>query len=96
MNPVFPEGLKFVDATYDSRYGKIESHWKKSATRLDWEIVVPANTTADVYLPSTDESKILESGKTIRSLNASKKVLNHDKKLVITVGSGHYHFSVLK
>ncbi|MDR0823488.1 MAG: glycoside hydrolase family 78 protein [Prevotella sp.] len=51
MKPVFPEGLDFVNASYDSVYGKIRSEWKKDNGRINWEIEIPANTTAEITLP---------------------------------------------
>ena len=46
--------LDSVDASYISPYGKIVSKWKKSSTRLAWDIEIPANTTAEVNLPGGD------------------------------------------
>lgn len=52
MSPVFPEGLEFVDASYDTPYGMVESHWKRNNDFLEWEITVPANTTAELRVPA--------------------------------------------
>ncbi len=52
MEPVFPEKLAYVDASYDSPYGVIGSNWKRDGDRLEWNIEIPANTTATVKLPA--------------------------------------------
>jgi len=43
--------LTFIDASYITPYGKVISKWKKTPSHLDWEVVIPPNTTAEVYLP---------------------------------------------
>lgn len=50
-----------ADVSYDSPYGRIKSSWKKTLTHLDWNVEVPCNTTAEIYLPSG--KKTLGSGK---------------------------------
>jgi alpha-L-rhamnosidase len=52
MEPVFPEKLTSVNASYESPYGAIGSSWQRDGDLLTWNIVVPANTTAIVRLPS--------------------------------------------
>ncbi|WP_029904762.1 alpha-L-rhamnosidase [Prevotella sp. 10(H)] len=51
MKPIFPEKLDYVKASYESVYGKIRSEWKKGSNTINWEIEIPANTTAEVMLP---------------------------------------------
>lgn len=51
MNPVFPNGLDFVNASYNSVYGKIHSAWTKKGDKIEWKIEIPANTSANVILP---------------------------------------------
>lgn len=46
------EELSSADVSYNSPYGTITSKWKKSLTSLVWDIVIPANTTAEVVLPT--------------------------------------------
>lgn len=48
-----------TDARFDSPYGEIRSKWSKSLERLHWEVTIPANTTATVYLP---DGKVKEIG----------------------------------
>lgn len=46
------ERIRQVKASYDSYYGTIVSNWEAEAGSLArYETVVPANTTADLYLP---------------------------------------------
>ncbi|MEI8085590.1 MAG: family 78 glycoside hydrolase catalytic domain [Paludibacter sp.] len=44
--------LETIDASYITPYGKVVSKWKKTLMHLDWEVSIPANTTAEVHLPN--------------------------------------------
>ncbi|WP_423128633.1 glycoside hydrolase family 78 protein [Gaoshiqia sp. Z1-71] len=55
MKPEPVEGLSFVDASYQSVYGEIKSRWQRKGKTFSWDITVPANTKALVYLPATAE-----------------------------------------
>ena len=59
------EGLDFVNCAYNSVSGRIESHWKRKGNHFEWDIVIPANTTAEVCLPTANgyEVKTYCSGK---------------------------------
>lgn len=51
---VDPTGwLKYVEAEYDSPYGRIESRWRidEADGTVAYEFVIPANTTATLILP---------------------------------------------
>ena len=65
LKPYPIEGLDFVNCTYNSVSGRIESHWKREDNRFEWDIVIPANTTAEVCLPTANgyEVKTYGSGK---------------------------------
>lgn len=52
FRPTFVEGLNRVDCTYRSVSGTIESHWHRTGKGIEWTVVVPPNTTAEVHLPS--------------------------------------------
>ena len=65
LKPYPIEGLDFVNCSYNSVSGRIESHWKREGNRFEWDIVIPANTTAEVCLPTAKgyEVKTYGSGK---------------------------------
>ncbi len=65
IKPYPIEGLGFVNCTYNSVSGRIESKWKREGNRFEWDFVIPANTTAEVCLPMANgyEVKSYGSGK---------------------------------
>ena len=95
MHPIFPEGLNFVKASLNTKYGLIRSEWKKSATALQWDIVIPANTSAEITLPA-DQDAINESGKTLKDAVLKYRSTGQSGETLVTVGSGSYHFVIKK
>ena len=65
LKPYPIEGLDYVNCTYNSVIGRIESHWKRDGDHFEWDIVIPANTNAQVCLPTAHgyEVKTYGSGK---------------------------------
>lgn len=56
-------GLTNANAEFDSMYGKIKSAWKIEGNNVVYNVEVPANTTATVILPGSNETKEIGSGK---------------------------------
>ena len=62
LKPAFDiQDCEWANVSYDSPYGTIKSHWRKTLQHLEWDITVPCNTTADVCLPN-GETKTVGSG----------------------------------
>ncbi|UYQ95540.1 family 78 glycoside hydrolase catalytic domain [Chitinophaga horti] len=92
MKPENIDGLTFVNATYNSVYGKISSAWKRSHNGFDWKIQVPANTRATVYLPASDSAGILESGRPLNAAVGVRFLRMEGRYAVMEIGSGNYDF----
>ncbi|HEU19480.1 MAG TPA: alpha-L-rhamnosidase, partial [Deltaproteobacteria bacterium] len=52
LRPYPGGGLTYAGAEYDSIYGRIKSRWQRQGTTLAYDITIPANTSARVYIPS--------------------------------------------
>lgn len=76
--------LKFVKATHQSPYGLIGSEWHRDGRKFDWQIEIPANATATVYVPATDVQAVKVKG--------SKASGFEDGRAIFELGSGKYHF----
>ncbi|WP_080905111.1 alpha-L-rhamnosidase [Parabacteroides sp. Marseille-P3160] len=87
MSPVFPEGLDYVSASYDSMYGKIKSAWKKKNGIFSWDITLPGNTSALVRIPKEFQ---------IDTTKLAGKIKETDSYLELEIGSGTYHFESKK
>jgi len=90
MKPSLPTDLQFVNASYESAYGLIKSEWKKSGGVFEWDISVPANSSAKIFIPAKSEVDVLEAGK---ALSGDIKIIQwKEGVLTIEVPSGNYQF----
>ena len=62
LKPYPIEGLDFVNCSYNSVSGRIKSHWKREGNHFEWDIVIPANTTAEVCLPTANGYEVKTYG----------------------------------
>jgi alpha-L-rhamnosidase len=92
MKPYPVEGLDFVNASYHSVHGPIKSDWKVKDKDFNWNITVPANTTAEIYIPAKSEDDITESGKKAGEAEDVRFVKMDGSRAVFEIGSGDYHF----
>jgi alpha-L-rhamnosidase len=84
MKPMPVGDLKFVKATHNSPYGLISSEWHRAGNKFDWQIEIPPNTTATVYVPATSlETVKVKGAKALRFENG---------RAIFELGSGKYHF----
>lgn len=65
LKPYPIEGLDYVNCSYNSVSGRIESNWRRKGNVFEWDILIPPNTTAEVWLPTADgyEMQKLTSGR---------------------------------
>jgi alpha-L-rhamnosidase len=77
-------------------HGKIESHWKIEGSTFALSVTVPANTTATVYLPTSDAASVREGNKPVPEVAGIKLVRTEKGFAVYEIGSGTYKFSCAK
>ncbi|HEY9076046.1 MAG TPA: glycoside hydrolase family 78 protein [Anaerolineaceae bacterium] len=95
LHPQPGGGLSFAAAELQSLYGMIRSAWMLENNRFEWQVIIPANTTAIVILPARDLSLVKESGKPLQEVDGILFLEVDDQSVVLRVGSGEYHFSSL-
>lgn len=95
------DGLGQASARYHSAYGNIFSSWKKdlpgSDIDFEWNIIIPPNTSALVYIPADSPEEVKEgSGLSLDKTEGVKFLKMEGAYAVCEVGSGNYIFSVRK
>ncbi len=87
LKPYPIEGLDSVNCSYQSVSGLIESHWKRHKDQFEWDIVISANTTAEVWLPTTEgyEKQTYGSGR----YHLSSTIDYHPRVKVMTYNVRH-------
>jgi hypothetical protein len=94
IKPATPGDLTWVKASYNSIYGKIESHWTLANGKLTLSVAIPANTTAVVYVPAKAGAQVTENGKPGDQALGVKFLRSEDGANVYEIASGRYKFSV--
>jgi alpha-L-rhamnosidase len=92
MRPGPVGDLKFVRATHHSPYGLIASHWQRENQVFKWEVTVPPNTTATVFVPAEEQVKVTESGRPAETAPGVKFLRRERGCAVFSVGSGAYRW----
>jgi alpha-L-rhamnosidase len=57
IKPAVVGDLTWVRAHYDSPYGRIISHWRRSGRNLTMDVTVPANSSATIITPDGNQHK---------------------------------------
>jgi alpha-L-rhamnosidase len=85
--------LKYVKASYRSVRGLIRSEWKKTENSFAWEITIPANSHATIYIPAKNESGVKENDRNASSSEGVQFIRMEADKAIFKLGSGTYHFT---
>ena len=85
--------ITWTDATFHSDYGPIRARWQwEEQGRIAYEVNVPANTTATLYMPCPDGYEVCESGERIEHADGVTLLRYEDGHAVMELGSGSYIF----
>ena len=84
--------LTWARGYYDSPHGRIGSDWKIENGQFLWNVQIPANTTATVYLPAKDAAGVTESGLPAAKAEGVTFLRTENGAAVYKVGSGCYRF----
>jgi alpha-L-rhamnosidase len=76
-----------------SMYGLIKSEWTLNKHSFDWQITVPANSIATVYVPAKDASQVTENGRSVEKVRGITFLRTENGFAVFEVEAGSYSFS---
>lgn len=96
MKPEIVDGLQMVNAYYESPYGMIRSVWSKGLVVapgfFEWQINIPANTSATVYVPASSVDDITTTAGTDQ--DGLRFIKMEGAYAVYEAGSGEHKFIV--
>jgi alpha-L-rhamnosidase len=92
MRPTPVGDLTAVRGSFISSYGKIASDWNITGGRFIWNVTVPPNATATVYVPTKNAASVIESGKRASEVQGVNFLRAEPGAAVYEVGSGSYRF----
>jgi alpha-L-rhamnosidase len=93
MHPEVTGQLNFVKASYRSINGLIKSEWQMGNNEFHWDISLPANTTATVFVPADPEGIVYESGRLAPESPGVRVVRREKNRTVYEIESGQYTFT---
>jgi alpha-L-rhamnosidase len=91
--PVIRDGLTWADTRFNSVQGQIATAWRVKDKRLVLDVVVPANSTARVCVPTVSRDGITEGGKLVGNSQEVRFLSQDGASAIFEVGSGHYRFA---
>lgn len=99
IKPSIVGDLTWVRAHFGSPHGRIVSNWKLADGKLTINVIIPANTTATVFVPALPGKTdfgiegITESGKPVVNVKGVKFLKMENGSAVFAVESGSYEFA---
>jgi len=102
FSPFPADGLDWAKASINTTYGTVSSHWLRNGNTIEYNFVVPANTSAEFHLPflgkdavSANENGLLvfQNGRLIPTEGI--ELIKADKnEAIIALAAGKYRFVV--
>ena len=93
LHPIPGGGLTYARGSYKSIRGQIESSWRTDGSSFKFDVTIPPNTTATVYVPAASADHVNEGVIAASRANGVKFVRMEGESAVFEVQSGRYSFS---
>ncbi len=93
IQPVLNDKLSSANVGYDSIHGLIATDWKRENGKLNFNVTIPANTTAQIVLPAKSVNDLTESGSAVQKAAGVKFLRADGTNAFLSVGSGKYAFT---
>lgn len=94
IKPKIVGDLTWAKASYNSVRGPIASAWKRTAGKVTFDITIPINTTATIFLPAKSASEVREGKEAATAAHGVKRLRQENGRAVFEVQSGKYQFTV--
>ncbi len=93
IQPVPGDGLTWANTSLDSVQGPISTAWTNSGGVFDLTTVIPLNTSAQIYVPTTNAASVTESGVAASTAPGVTYIGTSNDYAIFNVGSGRYRWS---
>ena len=84
--------IEWVKAEYKSPRGRIAVAWKREPARFSYDVTVPANTAATLFLPAASPETISVNDQPLRGADGVKFLRAESSYVACSVSSGTYRF----
>jgi alpha-L-rhamnosidase len=86
-------GIGWANVTYDSIRGRIDCRWKLHDGVLALDVAIPANTTAELHIPTRSPDTIKEGGQPAREAKGLRFIRTETDAAIFEAASGQYRFT---
>jgi alpha-L-rhamnosidase len=93
IQPVPGAGLTWANASYNSTRGLISTAWTNAGGTFNLAVGIPPNTSAQIYVPTSNAGAVTESGVPATNSPGVTYVGMSNGYAVYAVGSGNYAWS---
>lgn len=93
IHPQIGAPLRQVAAVYRSLRGPIASEWRRTDDTLALTVHIPANTTAEIWMPTNDSASVTESGQPASQAEGVALLRHEPGHAIYSVASGDYRFA---
>lgn len=90
VHPTPVPDVTWAKASYNSVRGRIQTAWSTKGDRFHLEVLIPANTTATVYMPSKSEGTIRITNPASRSFTMMVGQRKQDGYEIVLLPSGRF------
>jgi len=92
LKPKLVGDMTWAKASSESLYGKIVSNWTREGKTATFEMQVPPNSTATVFIPTAKIADLRESGGDVEKAAGVRFISMQDRCAVLELDSGVYRF----
>ncbi len=85
--------LTWAKVRYRSIRGPITTQWKIEGRQFILHVTIPANTTAELHMPTTDPAQVTEGSQPAANAIGVRYLRKTEGTCVYEIGSGEYSFS---
>ncbi len=90
LKPSYPVGLDSVNCRHVSNYGVISSDWRWSNNDLIWDITIPPNSEAEVWIAADSMEGILIDNIPVKKVATVQHLFSSPGSMAFHFGSGTY------
>lgn len=92
IRPYFTDRLDYAGATIITEQGLMANRWERKGKEVVMDTLVPANTTAEVFIENTTPEQVKESQGSLTGFEGMLETKAKDGGVLIRIGSGKYQF----
>jgi len=96
IRPIPGGGLTEAQGQLETYYGTMGSSWKIGEDQVLFNVQIPVNTSAEVYIPATSAERVTESGMPLVQVEGLEVLGTESGYVKVAVGSGDYSFTIVQ